>query len=76
MGMVITQPDEASSTKNSKRQQPRKSFLELNWAQFSQILAGPAANNPSQMAIKVTVAFPEEDIYRPSTDKISRDPLM
>lgn len=55
--------DETPSRKRSK------SFLELNWVQFSQILAGPAASNPSPMAIRATVALPDEDIYCPSTTK-------
>lgn len=61
---------------STSRRSQRKSFLELNWAQFSQILAGPAATNPSQMAVRTTLAFPEEDVYCPSTAKASRDSLM
>lgn len=54
----------------------KKSFVEMIGAQWSQILVGPAACNPSPLAIRATLALPEEDVYCPSTAKQSREPFM
>lgn len=70
----VIKPKEAP--KVLKRSQSTKSFLEMNKAQFTQILVGPAACNPSALAVRAIVALPEEDVYCPSTARQSRDPFM
>lgn len=59
-----------------KAAQAGTSLLELEKVKFTSILAGHAVNNPSPSAVKAVIAFPDGDVFFPSTSKSSRDYLL
>lgn len=66
-----------SSTSDGRgSKKSKKTILEEEREAFSQILAGPATNNPSPDAIKATVCLPERNVFCPSPSKQSRDSFL
>ena len=73
---VPSLPEDGKGWGKKSQQQPKKSMLEKHVDGFSKILASPAANNPSQRAIRITLSLPEEHIFCPAPSKPSRNSFL